>query len=401
MQRFTVTIFLAGLVSFTPSFAVLQTADAQTGSESADLPASRTEAFQWLRRARTALVLNHDNEAQPLIVGVIQYGQEKGDDLVFAWGYLLSGEQTFAAGNYRSAVTAYELSLELFSKLKDRQGQTTAQINLGRLHRMLGESAKAIDVLQKAKQAIVEKSQPLQFAGICTDLAECYLELNEPEKAVALFNQALVVYRESKQSSNDGMFRVLLGLARVSLMKNNLESAGTHLDEAGRLVGRSQSPQRTAELHHLRGLVLQQRGELAEARKEYEAALELFTAHELQASSERAAILNNLGVLDQSQGNMDEALKAFEQALQLSREQKDPGSQSRALYNIAAILESQGSASKAIEHYEQALALRRQLDDKAGIIAVLDNLALLYALENQTQKAEAAWSEADQLRKKK
>ncbi|MGA3268904.1 MAG: tetratricopeptide repeat protein [Verrucomicrobiota bacterium] len=112
-----------------------------------------------------------------------------------------------------------------------------------------------------------------------------------------------------------------------------------------------------AGTHNDLGLVLDAQGKRGEAIEQYERALELKPAY--------AGARVNLGDALAAQGNLTEAIQQFEQALQL-----EPDS-AEAHYNLGIALARQGKSDQAIQEFQQALRLRPNLSDAQKYLAKL------------------------------
>src|SRR6185436_13568869 len=130
-------------------------------------------------------------------------------------------------------------------------------------------------------------------------------------------------------------------------------SADTLLSDAGALVhaGRLEEAEaatrkivtaypRNAEAHSLLGVILDQRGQTAEAEKEYGAALHL--------QPKLVSALSNLGVLLAKTNRGTEAIAKFEEVLRI-----DPKHEG-AIFNLGALYAAQGDYKRAVPLLEKA-----------------------------------------------
>jgi Flp pilus assembly protein TadD len=100
---------------------------------------------------------------------------------------------------------------------------------------------------------------------------------------------------------------------------------------------------RSPEAHSDLGLLLKKTGNITEAKREYQWALELDSGY--------VEAMNNLAVLYGEEGKKDEAKHLFLQAIRL---RPDYGS---AHLNFAVHLEQEGKTGEATEHYRRYLSL--------------------------------------------
>ncbi|HEX6863638.1 MAG TPA: protein kinase, partial [Thermoanaerobaculia bacterium] len=100
------------------------------------------------------------------------------------------------------------------------------------------------------------------------------------------------------------------------------------------------------------------RGELAEASRLYEEALDTYRA--VGNRGAEAGALNNIAVVLRSQGDLDRASQLYEEVLAVSREIGSRAGEAYALNNLAGVLLRRGRLDEAGKLFEQALAIRRE-----------------------------------------
>ncbi len=116
------------------------------------------------------------------------------------------------------------------------------------------------------------------------------------------------------------------------------------------------------------------RGELAEASRLYEEALDTYRS--IGNRGAEAGALNNIAVVLRSQGDLDRASQLYEEVLAVSREIGSKAGEAYALNNLAGVLLRRGRLDEAGKLFEQALAIRREQGDKSGEAYALDNLGV-------------------------
>ncbi len=130
------------------------------------------------------------------------------------------------------------------------------------------------------------------------------------------------------------------------------------------------------------GRVYQNLGDLEEARRRFDRALELADATYGRKSVQSALVLNSLGVLRQAQGDFDGAEKLHTEALQIRRAllPADHLDVAASLSNLGSLRRDQGRMDEAIELLTQALTVRRRVrgPDHPEVMASLNNLTGVY-----------------------
>lgn len=134
---------------------------------------------------------------------------------------------------------------------------------------------------------------------------------------------------------------------------------------------------------------------LAAAHERYDAALTLLSpalglAQNLKDPDRTATVLNNLGEIARARGNLDEAARRFQQALET------PGASDKtraaALNNLGEIARAERRFDRALDYYRGSLALNEKLDYKPGLAANLANIGAVHLARGRGAEA-VGWLE--------
>lgn len=134
-----------------------------------------------------------------------------------------------------------------------------------------------------------------------------------------------------------------------------------------------------------RGLVREERGDIAGAMESYHEALAL--AETAGLPEVVATQLNNLGVLHFYRGEVDLAIDLIEEGLRRREEIGDLSSLAVSYNNFAAILYRQGVLNVALKYFQKALTHYRKVDDRDGEASVLNNIGRLYGSMGELEQA--------------
>jgi len=166
-------------------------------------------------------------------------------------------------------------------------------------------------------------------------------------------------------------------LGRELSARDMLERGAEEMETA--LAGQ---PQIQATLLEAIGRVYQNLGDLEEARRRFDRALELSDATHGRRSVESALILNSLGVLRQAQGDYDDSERLHSEALDIRRAllPADHVDVAASLSNLGSLRRDQGRMDEAIDLLTQALEIRRRVHglDHPEVMASLNNLTGVY-----------------------
>jgi tetratricopeptide (TPR) repeat protein len=261
------------------------------------------------------------------------------------------------------------------------------------------------------------------------DLGTAY-SLNQPQQAIAQYEQAIKIAVESTDLIGRGNALGGLGNAYASLGHNDLaiecykecllllselsDQRGaartlTHLGNiyAGRGESRISSEFYKQALEIAR-LIGDRRGEatalcnLGDEKINFEenvAALDLYQkALVLMNDSDdlrgQATALNGLGNAYSGLNDHEKALECYRKALQISREVGDSRGEGMSLGSMGNEFANMGQFDEAVNHHQQALSISRESGDRRGEIQDLVNLGNVHYLSNSAQKALAFHFEA-------
>jgi tetratricopeptide (TPR) repeat protein len=204
-------------------------------------------------------------------------------------------------------------------------------------------------------------------------MGRVYTDLGQEDKALALFNQALTVWRSLgiKQAialtlNNMGRAFNNLGQREDALkVLNESLSIWHEIDNGNGDGGMMSSRDRLRNLGQLKDLKEQRDKMPAKWREE--------GGHAGEAST-----LDNLGRTYADMGQGMTALDYFNQALPLWRDAGEQGGESLTLNNMARTYADLGKKQKALETYNQALATWREVGNRQGEASTLNNIGRLY-----------------------
>jgi tetratricopeptide (TPR) repeat protein len=132
------------------------------------------------------------------------------------------------------------------------------------------------------------------------------------------------------------------------------------------------------------GQILSDRGEIAESRRHYLRALEIFGRF---PDAEREAVIHNdLALLYRDEGRYQEAVASFERSLEFYGDQYDVTKAARVLYNMGGTYERLGETDRALELYRRAVGWMDQAGDLTGRIELRGSLA--WALREEGYREE-------------
>lgn len=202
------------------------------------------------------------------------------------------------------------------------------------------------------------------------------------ERAQALGERLLVAQAQLAQ----GTAQWKLGEPQQAL--TTLNDAQETFDSEGDSGG-------SAEALEIAARLLSDRGDLANARRNYERVIKIRRATGDQGGV--AASLNDLALLRWQQGDLDGAKEMYDEALTSFREVGDQNGVGNALNNEANILYDEGDLGAALRTYEASSAKFAEIGDKGGQILGLLNVGLVLANQGDLAQARSRYQKAADL----
>lgn len=253
------------------------------------------------------------------------------------------------------AVEPLQTALQLLQATPDDLREKLLLVQLGSLHRKLGNYAEAASVLEKA----------LTLARASDDLRT---------EVTALGQLASVHYRESSYLQALEDWRRALDVSKaIKLRKAKIETY----------------PQR-----YIGGIgdVYYGLGDLVTAEQTYLEALALSV--EAKDRLNQSSVLKSLGDLYIEQGKLSQAISIEEQALALGEKSANLPNQLGALNSLSALYRQMGDAPKAMDSVQRALKLLEGHSNPLWEAESLNNLGLLHLKSGEFAKAKSTYQQA-------
>ena len=249
-------------------------------------------------------------------------------------------------------------------------------------------SAAAARGKEQGARLIVARASMLEGTAV--------LRLGQPERAIALYEQARTTYADAGDRG------------RLAEALNNLASAlGDHGDAArsAKMYEEALAIARAIGHRHmvarlLNNLAIQQRraGDLKGSLTLNREALAI--RREIGDRVNLAVSLNNIGNVLLDLGDLDGAIAHYDEAAGIHRDIGDRRGLARARGNAGVALKMQGQIARAREANEEALAIRRDISDQASAAISLFNIGELLVLQGDLPKAEQTLDEALAIQRK-
>ncbi|BAY61416.1 TPR repeat-containing protein [Calothrix brevissima NIES-22] len=275
-----------------------------------------------------------------------------------------------------------------------------------------GTAASKLQAIEKLEQALKLSQQlddKLMQAFCLWGLGNVYVSLEQMQKALEYFNQALPLFRaENNQQKEVKLLEAgtLLGIGTVYFLQADAQQALDNLNQALSLFHELGNKDLEANSLQIIGGMYLTLGEKQKALDEFNQALSLFRglgdrAKEASTLSLIANVYRNSGILNNSLTDKQKSLQYYNQVLQLFRNLGNREEQANTLFSIAYIYDDLEQKQKARDYYKQSLPLFLQTLSQYQVAGdKLQQSNTLYALGNvynaleQKQKALEYYNQA-------
>lgn len=303
------------------------------------------------------------------------------------------------------------------------QCQFKAILNLGVYLQRVGD-LKLAEVYLLQSREVAKRSGYHKGEGYAlTNIANGYMRSGELQRALNLYNEAIVIGREENDLnplataiSNAGMIHIQLGNIRKGF--EMYKTAHKIREEIGDLNGISMSLNNLAALYHDQGDIpraieyfsesLQVREKMSDDMGVAQSLLNLSVLYDNQQDYQKAhdylyrslkvfvklkdlpglshAFLN-LGAIYEHMHKLDSAQYYYEKALSSSQKLNDKQGEGTSLYNLGAVHEKKKENNKALEYYIKSLSVREAIQHKGEVSASLSAVARFYFNEGDMAQA--------------
>lgn len=167
-------------------------------------------------------------------------------------------------GETAKSIEQFETAHELALSLNDFHARHEAQVQVGMMYAMQGNLTQAEDMLRHVSSMARSTGALWRSAHAQMNLAASYSEMGQPQRAVSENSRSIAILRELNET-----VALCVGLASQSSylrQLGELDAAEDALSEAAAIA------EETRGNHRLRLLVTREQGELALARRQWDAA---------------------------------------------------------------------------------------------------------------------------------
>ncbi|NME72554.1 tetratricopeptide repeat protein [Flammeovirga aprica] len=350
MKSLTTNFYTFFLIVFTSTSIFASTIDSlQEKLSDTFEPHQRGELM--LQLGKKFIAVDMDRAMDYTSDGIMLYEENKNDQLLGEL-YNLKGNIYLYKGQSYKAREAYFNAIQQFRKIKNKELEVRSQTNLCQIYQQEKNYSKALAEYEKAIATVKELSEDIQnelLPHLYLNKGTLYDELNEPEKAIHLFNQV------------------------IRMCKNE-----------------SQLIMKSKALHNLSNQYANQ--------KRFEDALEVLKAsYEIkQKLNDERGEINSLVAfahIASQQGQLKKAEKFYLKAIEQADEVNSPVDLKNVYYGLSTFFEANGHTQKAFQYFKEYKKASDELlqqryskgiaDLEQNQIKALEKIQLLHEKEEQ------------------
>ena len=251
-------------------------------------------------------------------------------------------------GNYKTALGFYNDTYDYARRNLDSINVARSGRQIGSINMFLGNNTLAQSHFLEVANIYDAIGSPLQKASIQSSLASFYLNLEQNEKGLSRYKNALSQYIAINDSA--GMASINANLGLLYSQMDSLSKAEVHLDKFQQYASVFPTDRELGFYHDFKGLLRQKQGRLDEAYVEHKIALDI---------REGLSSTYNLCESKLNTGRILIKLSRYEQAINhlldvLSYDEHESLNQESAAHNaLSEAYEKKGDVHSALIHFKK------------------------------------------------
>jgi CHAT domain-containing protein len=293
-------------------------------------------------------------------------------------------------GSYRRAISLYQTSLPIWTRLSDRSHQAYALMQIADREQVLTDLQPALTHMRQAFDLWTSSGDNSCAVEALRRVASIENELGDKAKAGELAAQALAMSRSFGDSTD--MANSLLVQGQVLEARGEMDDAAAGYREAIRLAHDGSRPFFEAGGLMFLAVLEHNRGNWNES---LDLSLRTLAIYKDEGAQEgMAEALAGIAANYRSLGELREAISYSEKALPIFRELSEWSRYGNSLYNLASCHSALDDYPKALKIYGEALPLFRKLNSAIGQAYVLMGLGQIYRNVGDDQRADSYFRQA-------
>ena len=310
--------------------------------------------------------------------------------------YLNLGNSKIIEGDYKAAINYFQQAQEIFENenptpnTKDEIASGLAK-SYGSIGIVLSEQsnyAKALQFYLKSVKIYEKLDDQVRCAKLYNNIGVIYKSQKSDFKALEFFVKAEKIQSKLK---DENISITLTNIANCYLNQNNLEKANFYYNEAKKVLDKHPNPRALGEWYNNKGLLKQAEKNTIETIENWQNAITTF-----QSIDDKFGLADTflyLGQLYFEQQSLDKALESTNQALQIAKQIEVVEQQMLCEKLISEIYNKKGNASQALLHFQNYSALKDKLINEENIRKSVES-----SMNYEFEKKELLQKEAQEKR---
>src|SRR5215212_7164635 len=121
------------------------------------------------------------------------------------------GVKLFGQRDYEAAAQVFRQAQEAYEAEGKPDMAAEMQVNIGLVHRSLGENQQALDLMQSAVQVFQDANDTLRMAKVLGNMGGVYRALDDKEQAFNCYRQAADIFKELNEKQLYGETLIAMG----------------------------------------------------------------------------------------------------------------------------------------------------------------------------------------------
>lgn len=247
-----------------------------------------------------------------------------------AMAYSTKGAAAFNTGNFKKAIGYHSQCLAVFSSMPYPRGIGNCYNNLANCYMRLGDPAKAMRLYQAALDIWISIGDKRSAAATLHNLGSIYMNYGDDARAIEVFTESLLIREELGDESG------------IAIVQNNI------------------------------GILYNSQGDAAGALSHFNASLAI--RKELGDLEGQASNMLGIGEVYVAEKKLDSALSCFQTALRINREASATDNVAQTLEKIAEVYEMEQQYAQAEAYCDSALQIYATTANAEGLAMIFNRL---------------------------
>jgi DNA-binding winged helix-turn-helix (wHTH) protein/tetratricopeptide (TPR) repeat protein len=327
-----------------------------------------------------------------LLESTVQKAAARGQRLLYARAKVSECTNLLFVGRPAEAMATCDEARSVFETLGDRAGVTRTLMLKAARQSDEGHYLLSLQTLKQALQLARELGGSELIGGVLNGKGNTYVRMNRLEEAARIFRDSRKKYEESDNKS--GISATTANLADVLVALGDLRAADKAYEEALRIDESISSARGCNGLYSIASLRLTM-GDLKTARSHIEPALKACAAQMI--ARQNGSAISVMGDILKSEGNLSEARKKYQEALEIYTKADAQDLIPGMKMNLAQVALEEEHTAEAEKSLRDLSAAFEQLKDSDGASNALMLLSRALQSEGRLDDARKSLFSAEQL----